>query len=139
MSYNVLMENLFKLFGSGASCGEICRAACCQDIEIELSPKEAAALVAAGAVLYGKHQRDVYRLEGKCPNLTSNNRCGVHGTSEQPSVCKSYSTLGHHCRARRRLRPDLIKSYTDREKGEILQLMELELKVARQRRDMGLD
>ncbi|OGC92441.1 hypothetical protein A3D85_00780 [Candidatus Amesbacteria bacterium RIFCSPHIGHO2_02_FULL_47_9] len=99
-------------------CINICHAACCQDIELQLRPDEYERLKAKGAVLRDKRKDGMYELVGPCPNLQGG-RCSVHGTLEQPRNCRIYAFLGYGCLMRRKVRPDLVKLYLQRERKTI--------------------
>ena len=93
-------------------CGEICKAACCRNLKkMSLSTLEYQLLNAKGAVLFEQNDGEgIYRMEGDCPNLVDN-QCLVHGTSEQPGVCKEFRFMSSGCRATRSCRSASVILY----------------------------
>jgi hypothetical protein len=99
------------------SCIEVCKGACCRDIQLSLSKSEYQYLADKGANIWPKDKPNSYELRGYCPlfDLTTN-RCIVHGTRKQPLVCKHLVTyMGTNCRTIRRNRPEFIKAQAPQE------------------------
>lgn len=102
------------------NCLTDCRAACCRWIDLPLSPQEYSLLrdeaiqqgedpnelivpslpymYDNGADLEGKK---LYRLRGKCPALSDDNRCKFHGTPLQPEICQEMKAGSDYCLYRR--------------------------------------
>lgn len=104
-------------------CLEICQAACCQDIDIQLSKDEYQSLLRKGGRVFESWDEGTYKLRGKCPNLIDN-RCSVYKTDEQPKICRQYGFMGYGCRKRRFYHSSLVKFYLP---GELEAGQELDL------------
>ena len=109
------------------SCLEICDAACCRDIRIQLTLAEHEKLKRRGADLWETWEEGVYRMDGPCPNLRGR-ECLVRGKiEEQPVICRQFKFLGFGCRDRRQTEPEYVRLYLPGEKG-------LDFKVGRELR-----
>ena len=93
------------------SCLEICDAACCRDIRIQLTRAEYERLKKGGTELWETWEEGVYRMDGPCSNLRGR-KCLARGNiEEQPIICGRFRFLGFGCRDRRQAVPEYVRFY----------------------------
>lgn len=97
------------------NCLAICKAACCQDIEIMMTELQYEKFLEAGGKLYPQYEKNVYRMDGKCPFLLEKLCLLKDDPVLRPWVCEWYKFLGDRCMARRRWYPNLVEEYLHRE------------------------
>lgn len=72
-----------------------CNAACCRSLTftvVGLTPDQLDYYQKHGCEVSVRNGTHIFKIKVPmvCPQLTPDNRCGLHGTDEQPKICKDF-------------------------------------------------